>query len=46
MIKQNKLTIVSVQSAMVSRFYVMPTPNMWCLEIIQVTMNHDPLGAM
>ena len=42
-----KLTIVSVRSAMVSRFCVRPASRRWFLEIIQaVTMQHDPFDAM
>jgi hypothetical protein len=35
--------VVSVQSAMVSRFCVRPTSKKWFLKIVQVTMKHDPI---
>ena len=37
--------VVSVPSAMVSRFCVRPTSKRWVLRIIQVTMKHDPFNA-
>jgi hypothetical protein len=38
--------VVSVRSAMVSRFCVGPTSKRWFLQIVQVTMKHDPFDAM
>ena len=46
MIKLNVLTIVSVQSAMVSWFCVRSTSKRWFLKIVQVTMKLDPFDAM
>ena len=45
MIKQNKSTVVSVQSAMVSRFGVRSTYKRRFLKLVQVTMKHDPFDA-
>ena len=38
--------VVSVWSAMVSRFCVRPPSKRWSLEIVQVTMKHYPYDAM
>ena len=38
--------VVSIQSDMVSQFYVRPTSKRWVLETIQVTMKHVPFNAM
>jgi hypothetical protein len=38
--------VVSIRSAMVSRFCVKPTSKRWFLKIVQVTMKHDPFDAM
>ena len=46
MIKWNKPTIVSVRSAMVSRFCVRPTSKRRFLKLVQVTMKHDPFDAI
>ena len=45
MIKQNKSVVVSVGSAMVSRFGVRPTSKRWFLKIVRVTMKQDPFDA-
>ena len=45
MIKQNNSTVVSIQSAMISRFCIRPTSKKWFLKIIQVTMKNDPFNA-
>jgi hypothetical protein len=37
--------VVSIRSAMVSRFCVRPTYKRWFLKIDQVTMKHDPFDA-
>ena len=37
--------VVSVRSAMVSRFCVRPTSKRWFLKVVQVTMKHDPFDA-
>jgi hypothetical protein len=37
---------VSIQSAVVSRFCVKLTSKMWFLEIVQVTLKHNPFDAM
>jgi len=42
MIKLNKPTVVSVQSAMVSQCCVSPTSKRWFLKIVQGSMKHDP----
>jgi hypothetical protein len=39
--KENKPTIVSVHSAMVSRFCDKPTSERWFLKMVQVTTKHD-----
>ena len=36
---------MSVQSAIVSWFCVRPTSEGWFLQIVQVTMKHDPSDA-
>ena len=41
-----KSMVVNVRSAMVSEFCVRPTFKRWFLNIVQVTMNHDPFDAM
>ena len=46
MIRWNKSTVVSMRSAIVSWFCVRPTSKRWFLKIIQVTVKHDPFGAM
>jgi hypothetical protein len=46
MIKENKSTVVNIQSAMVSQFCVRPASKRWFSKIIQVTMKHDPFDAM
>ena len=38
--------VASVRTVMVSRFCVRPTSKRWFVEILQVTMKHDPLDAM
>ena len=45
MIQQNKSTVVSVWTTMVSWFCVRPICNMWFLKAIQVTVKHDPFDA-
>jgi hypothetical protein len=45
MINENKPMVVSVWSAMVSRFYVMPTSKRWFLKIVHVIVKHDPFDA-
>ena len=37
---------VSIQSAIVSRFWVRPTYKRWFFKIIQATMKYDPFDAM
>jgi hypothetical protein len=37
--------VVSVWSVMVTRFYVKLISKRWFLNIIQVTMKHDPFDA-
>ena len=37
--------VVSVQSAMISRFCVRPISKRWFLKITQVTMKHDQFDA-
>ena len=46
MIEWNKSTVVSVWSATVSQFCGRLTSKRWFLNIVQVTMNHDPFDAM
>ena len=46
MINENKSTIVSVRSAMVSWFIVRPIYKRWFLKIVQVTLKHGPFDAM
>ena len=46
MIIQNKSTIMSVRSAMISWFCVRPTSKRWFLKMNQVTMKHYPFDAM
>jgi hypothetical protein len=46
MMKKNNPTVVSVRSAVVSRFCVRPTSKRWFLKIIQVTIKHDPFDGM
>jgi hypothetical protein len=38
--------VVSIRNAMVAWFCVRPTSKRWFLEIVQVTMKHDPFDAM
>ena len=38
--------VVSIWSAVVSRFYVRPTSKEVVLNIIQVTMKHDPFDVI
>ena len=38
--------VASIRSAMVSRFCVKPASKKRCLKIVQVTMKHDPFGAV
>ena len=42
---EKKPTDVSVQSAMVSRFYVRPTSKKWFVKIVQATLKDDPCDA-
>ena len=46
MIKYNKSKVMSILSAMVSRFCVRPTSKSWFLKIIQGTMKHDAFNVM
>ena len=46
MINYNKLAVVSIHSAVVSRVCVRPTSKKWVLKIVQVTMKHDPFDAI
>jgi hypothetical protein len=46
MIKQNNSTVVSVRSAVVSRFCVKHASQKWFLKMIRVTMKHDLIDAM
>jgi hypothetical protein len=46
MVKYDNSTVVSVRSAMVSRFCVRPTSKRWVLTSDQVTMKYDPFDAM
>ena len=46
MLEQNKSTVVSIRSAMVSRFGGRPTSKRGFWKIMQVTMKHDPFDAM
>ena len=45
LVSYSELKVVSVRSAMVSRFCVRPTSKMWFLKIVQVTKIHDPIDA-
>ena len=43
MVKQNKPTVVNIQSAMVFRFCMRPTTKRWFLKVVQVIMKHDAI---
>ena len=46
MIKQNKSMVLSIWSAIVSRFCVKPTSKRWFFNIVQMPMKHDLFDAM
>jgi hypothetical protein len=46
MIKYDKSTVASIQSAIVSQFGVMPTFKKWFLKVVKVSVQHDSLDAM
>ena len=46
MMKQNKPTVMSIRTTMVSWFYFRLTSKRWLLKIVQMNMKHDPFDAM